>query len=106
MLQGGRRLRRGLGWLLVVVHVGFLPVLPLLVLVGVVDVGERRVVVLVVVFGCQVRPLLALDHVVGDVGMFMLVDLGVVAVLLRCYCGLLSAGDGLDCSAVQRVPAS
>jgi hypothetical protein len=70
----------------VVVHVGFLPVFPLLVLVGIVDVGERRVVVLMVVFGRQVRPLLALDHVVGDVGMFMLVDLGVVAVLLRCHC--------------------
>jgi hypothetical protein len=31
-----------------------------------------------------------LDHVVGDVGVFMLVHLGVVAVLLRCHCLLLS----------------
>ena len=63
---------RGSGWrlgrLLVVVEVGFLAVLPGLVLVGVVGVGERRVVVLVVMLCCQVRPLLALDHVVGDVG--------------------------------------
>ena len=46
---------RRLGRLLVVVHVGFLTVLPGLILVRVVGVGERRVVLLMVVLGCQVR---------------------------------------------------
>jgi hypothetical protein len=56
-----------LGRVLVVVDVSFPHVLLSFVHMGVVDMGERRVVVLVVVRRRQVRPLLALDHVVGDV---------------------------------------
>jgi hypothetical protein len=80
---------------------GFLPVLPLLVLVWVVGVGERRVVVGVIVFRRQGGLLLALDHVVGDMGVLVLVDLGVVAVLLSWQCTLLPIGSGLGCSGVQ-----
>jgi hypothetical protein len=82
----------------VVVHVGLLPVLPLLVLVGIVDMGERRVVVLVIVFRRQVGSLLALDHVVGDVGVLVLVDLRLVAVLLSCH--LHAPPERLDYSGV------
>jgi hypothetical protein len=79
-----------LGRVLVVVDVGFPHVLLSFVYMGVVDMGERRVVVLVVVRRRQVRPLLALDHVVGDVEVLVLVHLGVMAVLLLGHCRLPS----------------
>jgi hypothetical protein len=47
--------------------------------------GEWRMVVLVGMGRCQMRPLLALNEVVGDVGVLVLVHLSVMAVLLCGY---------------------
>src|SRR5918996_6621996 len=75
--------------------VGFLPVLLLLVLVRIVGMGEWRVVVLVGVGRRQVRPLLALDEVVGDVGVLVVVYLSVMTVLLGGHHTLLAdCGSG------------
>jgi hypothetical protein len=52
------------------------------VLMGLVAVGDGRMVVLVPVAGGQVRPVLAAAEIVGHMGMFVVVDLGIVAVLL------------------------
>jgi hypothetical protein len=52
------------------------------VLMGLVAVGHGRMVVLVPVAGGQVRPVLAAAEIVGHMGMFVVVDLGMVAVLL------------------------
>lgn len=52
------------------------------VLVWLVAVGHGRVVVLVLVAGGQVRPVLATAEIVGHMGVFVIVDLGIVAVLL------------------------
>ena len=65
-----------------VVDVGLAAVLVGWVLVRFVAVGERRMVVLVLMAGGQMRPVLAAAQVVGDVGMLVAVDLGVMAVLL------------------------
>jgi hypothetical protein len=66
----------------VVVDVGLAAVLVGWILVRLVAVGERRMVVLMLMTGGQVGPVLAAAQVVGDVGMLVAVDLGVVAVLL------------------------
>jgi hypothetical protein len=66
----------------VVVDVGLATVLVSWVLVRLVAVGERRMVVLMLMAGGQMRPVLAAAQVVGDVGMLVAVDLGVMAVLL------------------------
>jgi hypothetical protein len=83
------RSRRRLGRPLVVVNVSFSPVLLLLVIVGVVGMGNWRVVVLMGVCRRQVCPLLALSEVVGDVGVLVLVHLRVMTVLLCCHHTLL-----------------
>jgi hypothetical protein len=62
--------------------VGLAAVLVSRVLVRLVAVGERRMVVLMLMAGGQMRPVLAAAQVVSDVGMLVAVDLGVVAVLL------------------------
>jgi hypothetical protein len=66
----------------VVVDVGLAAVLVGRILVRLVAVSERRMVVLMLMAGGQMRPVLATAQVVGDVGMLVAVDLGVVAVLL------------------------
>jgi hypothetical protein len=66
----------------VVVDVGLAAMLVSRVLVRLVAVGERRMVVLMLMAGGQMRPVLAAAQIVGDVGMLVAVDLGVVAVLL------------------------
>jgi hypothetical protein len=66
---------------LVVVNVGFLPVLLLLILVGVVGMGQWRMVVLMGVGRRQMRPLLALDEVVDDVGVLVVLYLSVMTVM-------------------------
>jgi hypothetical protein len=66
----------------VVVDVGLTAVFLGWVLMGLVAVGDGRMVVLVPVAGGQVRPVLAAAEIVGHMGMFVVVDLGIVAVLL------------------------
>ena len=66
-----------------IVNMGFPCVLLGLILVGLMGMNDRRVVVLVFVLGSQMGPLLALRQVVGHVGVLMLMDLGLVAVLFR-----------------------
>src|SRR5215211_1839207 len=98
------RSRRRLGWLLVVVHVGFAAVLVGWVLVRLVAVGEGRVVVLVLVAGGQMGPVLAAAQIVGHMGVLVVVDFGVVAVLLPHGQTLLSPDDRpVLCSAVAGV---
>ena len=65
-----------------VVDVGLAAVLVSRILVRLVAVGERRMVVLMLMTGGQVGPILAAAQVMGDVGMLVAVDLGVMAVLL------------------------
>jgi hypothetical protein len=66
----------------VVVDVSLSAMLVARILVRLVTVGKRRMVVLMLMTGGQMRPVLAAAQVVGDVGMLVAVDLGVVAVLL------------------------
>jgi hypothetical protein len=66
----------------VVVHVGLTTVFVGWVLVRLVAVGQGRVVVLVLVAGGQMRPVLAATQIVGHMGVLVVVDLGIVAVLL------------------------
>jgi hypothetical protein len=66
----------------VVVHVGFAAVFVGRVLMWLMAVGQGRMVVLVLVAGGQMCPVLAAAEVVGHVGMFVVVDLRIVAVLL------------------------
>src|SRR6266550_1697947 len=73
--------RRRLGRLHVIVDVGFPSVLLGLVLVGLVCMGDGRVVVFVIVRGRQMGPLLTLCQIVGHMGVLMLMDLGLMAVL-------------------------
>ena len=65
-----------------IVHVGLTAVFVGWVLVRLVAVGEGRVVMLVLVAGGQMRPVLAAAEVVGHMGVLVIVDLGIVAVLL------------------------
>src|SRR5829696_2681105 len=65
-----------------VVYVGLTGVLMARVLVRLVAVGQGRMVVLVLVIGGQMRPVLATAEVMGYVGVLVVVDLGIVAVLL------------------------
>jgi hypothetical protein len=66
----------------VVVHVGLAAVLVGRVLVWLMTVGQGRVVVLVLMAGGQMRPVLAAAQIVGYMGVLVVVDLGIVAVLL------------------------
>jgi hypothetical protein len=68
--------------LFVVVYVGLAAVFVGWVLMWLVAVAERRVVVLVLVAGGQMGPVLAAAQVVGYMGVFVVVDLGIVAVLV------------------------
>jgi len=77
----------------VVVYVGLTGVLMARVLVRLVAVGQSRMVVLVLVIGGQVRPVLATAEVMGYVGVLVVVDLGIVAVLLTHGQTLLSPGS-------------
>jgi hypothetical protein len=67
----------------VVVDVRLARVLLVGLLVGLVRVGERGVVMLMVVGRRHVRPLLPMPEVVGHVRVLVLVHLGVVRVRLR-----------------------
>jgi hypothetical protein len=52
------------------------------ILVGLVGMGQGGVIVLVVMVGGEVGPLLPMSQVVGHVRVFVLVHLGLVAMLL------------------------
>jgi hypothetical protein len=52
------------------------------ILVRLVGMGQRGVIVLVVMVGGQVGPLLPMSQVVGDMHVLVLVHLGLVAMLL------------------------
>jgi hypothetical protein len=52
------------------------------ILVRLVEMGQRGVIVPMVMVGGEMRPLLPMSQVVGDVGVLVLVDLGLVAMLL------------------------
>jgi hypothetical protein len=77
----------------VVVYVGLTGVLMARVLVRLVAVGQGRMVVLVLVTGRQVCPVLAAAQIVGYMGVLVVVDLGIVAVLLTHGQALLSPGS-------------
>ena len=66
-----------------IVEVRLAPVLLVHVLVRNVDVIERRVIVIVRVCREQVRPVLSLGEVVGDVEMLVFMNDSVVLVMLR-----------------------
>jgi hypothetical protein len=88
----------------VVVHVGLAAVFLGWVLMRLVAVGEGRVVVLVLVAGGQMRPGLAAAEVVGHMSVLVVVDLGIVAVLLRHGQTLLPPDDRpIRCSVVAGV---
>jgi hypothetical protein len=73
--------RRPVG-LLVVVDMCLTLMLLCGILVGFVGMGQGGVIVLVVMVGGEVGPLLPMSQVVGHVRVFVLVHLGLVAMLL------------------------
>jgi hypothetical protein len=88
----------------VVVDVGLTAVFLGRVLVWLVAVGHGRMVVLVLVGGGEVRPVLTAAEIVGHMGMFVVVDLGIVAVLLAHGQTLLPPDNRpICCSAVGGV---
>jgi hypothetical protein len=78
----------------VVVNVGLATVFVGWVLVRLVAVGQGRMVVLVMMAGGQMGPVLATAQIVGHMGVLVVVDLGIVAVLLTHGQALLPPGDG------------
>jgi hypothetical protein len=81
-----------------VVDVGLTAVFLGRVLVRFVAVGHGRMVVLVPVAGGQVRPVRATAEIVGHMGVFVVVDLGIVAVLLAHGQALLPPDNRPICS--------
>ena len=73
---------------------GLLPLLLLLVLVGVVEMGEWCMVEMMAWGRRQMRPLLALDELVGDVGVLVVVYLSVKTVSFGRHRTFLLSGCG------------